>query len=138
MVWLITCLSPELLTLGQYYRKFYLKIDDVLWSGIYDKDVPICQHCLVKIIGIITWVKDLSIVKVGQKALSKVSPPCVDFGLLGAEVLCLYTCDGWDQEIDWVLCDPIQKREGKETCVCRPLPMFILLLLLLTYTFCLQ
>lgn len=62
--------------------------------------MPICQHCLVKIIGIITWVKDLSIVKVGQKVLSKVSPPYVDFGLLGAEVLCLHTCDGWDQEID--------------------------------------
>lgn len=52
-----------------------------------------CQHCLVTIIGFMTWVSSILMVKSGQIPHSKRFPTCVDFGLLGAEMLCMHISD---------------------------------------------
>ena len=41
-----------------------------------------------------TWVRSILMVKSGQIPHFKIFTLCVDFGLLGAEVLCMHISDG--------------------------------------------
>lgn len=56
--------------------------------------MPACKHCLVTITGFMTWVSSILMVKSGQIPHFKIFTLCVDFGLLGAEVLCMHISDG--------------------------------------------
>lgn len=77
-----------------------------------------CQHCLVTIIGFMTWVSSILMVKSAQIPYSKRFPACIDFGLLGAEILCMHISDGLvpGDRLNSMSPNP-KKKEGEEACV---------------------